>query len=551
MSGTGTLGGWGAYFTGMSLNLPFLNKLNLPDGVSHPTWVVLDLTGPYPERSPTQPIQALLSRTESLEALRARVDALGNAEWLHGVLVRVSEFTASPATAHAIRGLLRRLSEKKRTVAFLPQLTMTALIAASGAKEIVAPESADVMLTGFAVEPTFMGEFLKKHGIEFENLRIKEYKAALTRFSEDRMDDHNREQLQAYLDSAETAWVRDLAEARGVGEDVARGWLDADFTSARAMKDAGLLDKVAYEDELVGPGTRPLQAVVDLLAAQFGKAGGKKDRIAVVPVIGTIVPGKSKHNPLPLPLLGGPMAGSDTVVGALKRAKDDKHTKAIVVYVNSGGGSALASDLMWREIETSDKPVVVVMGEYAASGGYYLAAGADHIVASPYTLTGSIGVVSGKPVMEKFNERHGLRPEGVGRASALKFTTSRAFTDEEREHMQRGITEVYDRFTTRVAEGRGLSKDRVNEIGRGRIWSGADALDLGLVDELGDLHTGVQRAAELAGLPLDAPTWTAAPKGHGPLPEFVQEVRDAAQVSVWPFGQERVLTWLDRDLKVR
>ncbi|WP_135227994.1 signal peptide peptidase SppA [Deinococcus fonticola] len=533
------------------MNIPFLDKLNLPDGVSHPTWVVLDITGPYPELSPTQPLQALLNRTESVEALQKRAEALADAGWLHGVLVRISEFTASPTTAHAIRGILKRLSEKKRVVAHLPQLTMTSLIAASGCPELTAPESADVMLSGFALEPTFMGAFLKKHGIEFENLRIREYKAALTRFSEEQMDDHNREQLQAYLDAAEAAWVRDLAEGRGVGEETARAWLEEDFTSAQAMFEAGLLTKIAYEDELVGPGTRPIAAIVELLSAQFDRPNPKEDRIAVVPVIGTIVPGKSRNNPLPLPLMGGPMAGSDTVVAALKRAKADKHTKAIVVYVNSGGGSALASDLMHREIATSEKPVVVVMGEYAASGGYYLAAGAKKIIASPYTITGSIGVVTGKPVMQKFNERQGFKPEGVGRPQALKYSASRPFSDEERDHMARGIEEVYDRFITRVADGRHLTKERVNEIGRGRIWSGADALNLGLVDELGDLHTGLQRAAELAGLSYDAPTWTATPKNHGPLPEFVKDVRDAAQVSVWPFGKERVLTWFDQEIKVR
>lgn len=535
----------------MAPNIPFLDKLNLPSGVSHPTWVVLDVTGPYPERQPTQPLQALLNRTETVEGLQARAEALADAGWLHGVLVRVSEFTASPATAHAIRGILQRLSEKKRVVAYVPQLTMTALIAASGAKEIAAPESADVMVSGFATEPTYMGEFLKKNGIEFENLRIKEYKAALTRFSENHMDEANREQLTAYLNAIETAWVKDMAQARGVSEDTARGWLDADFTSAQAMKDAGLITKVAYEDELVGPATRPMAAVVELLMAQFDRPNPKEDRIAIVPVIGTIVTGKSKNNPVPLPLMGGPMAGSDTVVAAIRRAKEDKATKAIVVYVNSGGGSALASDLMHREIVTSEKPVVVVMGEYAASGGYYLAAGADKIIASPYTLTGSIGVVSGKPVMQKFNERHGFNPQGVGRRSALKYSSSHPYTEGERSHMMHGIEEVYDRFITRVAEGRKMTKERVNEIGRGRIWAGQDALGLGLVDELGDLHTGLQRAAELAGLSYDAPTWTAAPKNQGPLPEFVREIKDAAQVTVWPFGRERVLTWLDKEIKVR
>lgn len=533
------------------MNIPFLSEfLDLPAGVTRPTWVVLDVTGSYPERQPTQPIAALLSRTDTVESLAAKVEKLTEADWLHGVLIRIHEFTAAPATAHAIRQILRRLSAKKRTLAYVPQLTMLSMIAASGAKEIAAPESAEVLLDGFATEPTFIGAFLKKHGIEFENLRIKEYKAALTRFSQDHMDEANREQLRVFLSGLEQAWAADLAEGRGVSEAEALHWLELGLTSAQGARDAGLIDRVAYEDELIGPGTRPISAVIDLLLPQR-PSDPKAGRVAVLSVTGTIVTGKSKNNPLPLPLLGGPMAGSETVTAALKHAKEDKTTKAIVVYVNSGGGSALASDLMHREIATSEKPVVVVMGEYAASGGYYLAAGADKIVASPYTLTGSIGVVSGKPVTQEFNQRQAFRPERVGRDRALMHSPSRPYSDEERAQIERGIEEVYDRFISRVAEGREMTKEEVNEIGRGRIWAGQDALHLGLVDELGDLRRGLELARQLADLPADAPTWNVTPKKPGPLPEFVQEAKDAAQVKVWPFGVERTLAWLDTEIRVR
>lgn len=533
----------------MTINIPLFGSIDLPNGVTRPTWVVLDISGAYPERQSSNPIQAMLNRTETIESLAARAEQLQKADWLHGVLVRFSDLSSGPATAYAIRSILKRLAEHKRVVAYLPQMNMTTLIAASGASELVAPESADVMLSGFGLEQTYLGKFLKKHGIEFENLRIKEYKAALTTFSEEHMDSANREQLTAYIEGLEHAWVKDMAEAREVSEEQARAWLEADFTSAQAAKEAGLLTKVAYEDELIGPGTRPMNAVMDLLMPK--EKNNKAGRIAVVSVVGSIVPGKSRNNPVPLPLLGGPMAGSDTVVAALKRAKNDKQTKAIVVYVNSGGGSAMASDLMHREIATSEKPVVVVMGEYAASGGYYLATHAKHIVAAPYTLTGSIGVVSGKPVMTEFNKRHGLNPEAVGRPTALKYSSSQAFSENERQGVEKAIAEVYDRFITRVAEGREMTKERVNELGRGRIWIGKDALEHGLVDELGDLQTGVERAIELAGLSYDAPIWNVAPKRSGLLPEFAEEVEKAAKIQVWPFGQERVLTWLDQEIRVK
>ncbi|GHG09021.1 peptidase [Deinococcus piscis] len=538
----------------MNLQFPFgkaTGKTNdLPPGVSRPTWVVVDLRGEYPARQPQQPLQALLSRTETLEALEERLERLARAEWLHGVLFRFGELKLSASTARAIRGMLSRLAEKKRVVAYVPQLGMTTLLAASGAGEIVAPESAEVGLHGFGLEQLYLGDFLKKHGIGFENLRIREYKSALTMFSESSMDEANRKQLQAYLDACENAWVRDVAQGRGLSDAQVRGWIEGGVTSARQALEAGILTGVAYEDELLGPATQPLSAVLDLLMPD--RTPKKAGRVAMVSIEGNIVTGQSRNNPLPLPLTGGPSAGADTVVAALRHAKEDKTTAAIVLYVNSGGGSALASDMIWREVQTSDKPVVAVMGEFAASGGYYVLAAADRIIASPYTVTGSIGVVAGRPITEEFNRRHGLNPEQLGREEALMFRSSHPFTERQREQVRHMIAETYDRFVDRVAQGRGLSTEEVDDLGRGRIWSGADALERGLVDELGDLHTAVQRAKELAGLPYSAPVWNAAPKTRLPLlPEFAREAQDAASLKLWPFGDEAVLLLGSGELRLR
>ncbi|WP_425147290.1 signal peptide peptidase SppA [Deinococcus sp.] len=536
----------------MPMKIPFLNDDQpLPGGVTRPTWLVLDIAGDYPALNPATPLAALLSRQETLETLLARLERLQSAEWLHGVLLRFGGYAAGLSTSRSLRDAFARLSEHKRTVAYLPALSMPALLAASGAGEIVAPESAEVNVLGLGLEVTYLGAFLKKQGIAFENLRIREYKSALTRFSDDAMDEHNREQLGALLDSMEAGWVQDMAEKRGLDAGAVRGWLDHPLSSAAAALQAGLIDKVAYEDQLVGPATRPLNAVIDLLRPPR-RAGSRAGRIAVVPVIGTIVTGKSQRNPLPL--FGGVSAGSETVVAALRRAAQDKSTKAVVLYVDSGGGSALASDLIWREVAQMPKPVVAVMGSVAASGGYYVLAAAQHVLASPYTITGSIGVVSGKPVLEEFNRRQGFNPESVTRHdAALMYSPARPFSDGQRQMIERSIEEVYQRFTKRVADGRKLSQARVNELGRGRIWSGQDALRLGLIDELGDLHSGVHRACELAGLPYSAPTWTATPRPRGPLPELVQGAADqAASLSLTaglPSGQ--VMIWLDSDLRIR
>jgi len=539
------------------MNIPFLNRPEsspLPGGVTRPTWVVIDVAGDYPALNPANPLAALLNRQDTLEALGAKLSKLEGAEWLHGVLLRFGGYAAGLSTSRSLREMFARLAQTKRVVAYLPQLSMPALLAASGAGEVVAPESAEVNVLGLGIEVTYLGEFLKKHGVSFENLRIREYKSALTRFSDDHMDPYNREQLTRLLDSMEEGWVSEMAAARGVSEDAARSWLAHPLSSAVAAQAAGLIDRVAYEDELVGPATRPMSAVLDLLkpAPRRKKEAG---RVAIVPVIGTIVTGKSQRNPLPL--FGGVSAGSDTVVAALKRAGEDKTTKAVVLYVDSGGGSALASDLIWREVKVlgdAGKPVVAVMGGVAASGGYYVLTHAHHVIASPFTITGSIGVVSGKPVLEEFNRRQGLNPEAVTRHEAgLAYSSARPFSAAQRELMERSIAEVYDRFTARVAEGRGLSQERVNELGRGRVWSGQDALANGLIDELGDLHTAVLRACEFAGLPYGSATWTATPKNRGPLPEFAQEAADeAASLNLkagLPSGG--VLMWLDSDLQVK
>ncbi|AWN22903.1 peptidase [Deinococcus irradiatisoli] len=531
------------------MNIPFSKAagVGLPQGVSKPTWVVIDIAGPLPARQPTNPLAALLNRQESLESLAAKFDKLSRAEWLHGVMLRFGTLETDLAAAHALAAMLRRLSEHKRTVSYLPSVNKVSLLAAAGAQEVVAPESAEFMLHGFGAEITYLGAFLKKHGIDFENLRIGEFKSALTRFSQDHMDDAQRHQTAELLRSMEDAWTGDLARARGVSEDAVRQWLSEGVSSARRAAELGILSKVAYEDELIGPAARPLAAVIDLLTPPGNKRGA--GRIALVPVVGNIVVGKSRHNPLPLPLLGGAMAGSDTVVAALRRAKEDKHTKAIVLYVDSGGGSALASDLIWHEVRTSEKPVVAVMGSVAASGGYYVLAHAKHVVASPYTITGSIGVVLGKPVMTEFNARQGFTPERVERQdNALIYSAAQPFSEAERRELERAIEEIYQRFISKVAEGRGLSVEQVDALGRGRVWSGPDALQAGLVNELGDLHTGIQRACELAGLSYDAPVWTATPPNRGPLPEFAQQ---AAAVSLRPpFLSERLLLWLDLGLRL-
>ena len=520
-----------------------------------PDWMVLDLHGSYPTHASGGAL-SMLRREESFEQFTGRLERLAQLPWLTGVLVRVGDLKAGLATSRALGAALGRLAKKVRVVGYVPQVSMRSLLVTAELAEIAAPESAEVQLPGFGAEQVYLGAFLHKHGVGFENLRIREYKSALTRFSEDHMDAYEREQLTAYLDSAERTWLHTVAD--GADPETV---FDAGFTSAAELQDAGLITKVAYDDEIVTIVDQPLARSLDVLLPPRSKSrpGSRSKRrrhlgVAVVPVIGAIVSGRSRPAP-PVPLVPGPWAGASTVVATLRKADRDEHTAAIVLYVDSSGGSALASDLIGRAVARCRKPVVAVMGEVAASGGYYVLAQADHVVADPFTLTGSIGVVLGKPVLAQFNAKHGLKPETAGRELALFNSPNRSFSEAERQWAEKMMAQAYDRFIARVATGRAMTPEQVDRIGRGRIWSGQDARGHGLVDELGGLHEGIAAARRLAGLGAHAPVRHASLGFSLPgVPAFghgtAQGVSGAVE-RLWPFGSERVLTWFDQAVRIR
>jgi protease-4 len=227
----------------------------------------------------------------------------------------------------------------------------------------------------------------------------------------------------------------------------------------------------------------------------------------MVPLVGTIVLGDSRDLPMPLPLVGQQLAGHKTVSQALRRAESSSFIKAVIFYVDSPGGSAIASDLVWREVirVQERKPVVVCMGSVAASGGYYVACGAQHIVAGATTLTGSIGVIAGKLNVQGALEKAGVRREIVSRgATAAMPSPFAAYTETEWDLLQRWMDDIYQRFKTRVATGRKLSLDAIEAIARGRVWTGRQALGHGLIDEIGDFATATRQAKSLAGIAVDA-----------------------------------------------
>jgi protease-4 len=320
--------------------------------------------------------------------------------------------------------------------------------------------------------------------------------------------------LESLLDSLYSEVVSAIAADRALTIDQVREALDAVPLSAADAVDARLLDAVCYEDELPTYLGTPA-APVTLLAVDEAKKRLVRPRrwrsrraVGVVSVEGMIVSGPSRQPPLPIPLplpLPPVQAGSDTLVQQLRTAARDKHLAAVVVHIDSPGGSALAADLIWREVACLHraKPVVVYLSNVAASGGYYVAAPANTIIAQPTTLTGSIGIWGGKVVTHGLFDKARARREVVSRGKAAGLYSDVApFSDQERAKIRADIGAGYERFKCRVAEGRAKTVDEVESIARGRVWTGEQALAIGLVDALGDLQAAADRARELAGLDL-------------------------------------------------
>lgn len=519
-----------------------------------PRWAVLELTGSYPERRQPRRRLSLAAlaggpRGASLDELAALVDRLCRAPALEGVVLRVQGLTVDLAAAYALRRQVERLrAAGKRTVAVAQALDMAGYLVVSAADEVVVPESAELWVHGSALGATFVADALSRVGARFEKVAIGEYKNAPDQLALPAMSEPQRRQYEAVLDSVERTFLTAVATGRRKEPDDVKAWVDEGVTSARRALELGMVDRVAYEDEVVKRGQVPAERAAAFAPTRLRPRGG---RVAVVSLEGSIVPGRSRRSPLPLPLFGGTLAGSETLVRALRAAGKDPLTEAVVLHVDSGGGSALASDLIWREVKrlAERMPVVAVMGELAASGGYYVLTHATRVVAAPTTLTGSIGVFAGKFVLEEFNRRYGLNPEYLSRGRFARLMRAAAgWDDDERALMERYVSEVYDRFVSRVADGRRLSRERVHELGRGRIWTGADALEVGLVDELGDVQHAIRVAKELAGLHEDAEVRDV----HAPA-KLVLPVGDDPQAlldAVAPLLSERALLVPDVSLRL-
>ncbi len=380
---------------------------------------------------------------------------------------------------------------------------------ASACTEIYMPPEGTLFFTGLRFSVTFFKGTLDKLGVEAEFTRIGEYKSAVEPYTREEMSDEFRAVLDAMADDLYGRMVADIAADRGMEVAALEAIIDDPSITAVGALEAGLVDELLYRDEIeqrLKPADAEDWPLIDLDTYALVPPGslglGKGPQVAVIYCEGQIMSGESTP-----PVWGGDATmGSSTITRALRSAREDEDIEAVVLRVDSPGGSSLASDLIWREVQLTreEKPVVVSMSDYAASGGYYIAMGADEIVAEPGTLTGSIGVFSGKFSFEETYDKIGLSVETVERGEfADMLTSSRPYTPEERDVIAEAIEEFYQSFITKAAQGRGVEPEEIDRVARGRVWTGSQAAEIGLVDQVGGFRVALDAAKQRAGIAPD------------------------------------------------
>lgn len=488
-----------------------------------PLILELDLTEGIAEEPPADPVSAILTMrrprlADVLDGLRrARTD-----DRVKVLVAKIGGRRVGLARAQELRTAIRQFSEAgKLTVAWAETLGDFSpgnvhYYLATAFDRIYLQPSGDVGITGISLEQWYYRGALDKLGLGFQVGKRHEYKTAADRFTEHGLTGPAREAAQRLAESLTGQLAAAIAQRLRISDEQARALIDrGPFLASEALTEH-LVDALGYRDEVYADARKtagPGACLLYLGRYQRTRALARRARtlpspgehgLALIYATGAIRRGRSGRGPF----TGGAM-GSDTITAAIRQAAADHRIQGIVLRVNSPGGSYVASDSIWREVvraREAGTPVVVSMGDVAASGGYFIAMAADAIIAQPGTLTGSIGVISGKPDVSGLLERAGVAADGVTvGAHADMFTVTRRFSDEEWARVSTWLDRIYEDFTGKVAAGRGLTLEQVDRIARGRVWTGADAAANGLVDELGGLADATALARRRAGLGEDAP----------------------------------------------
>lgn len=510
-------------------------------GVSFPRYPSIRLAKPGPKlvawepkgRPEAQESRGFSIASFSLSAKKSKtfydllteLRALGERKDVKGILLDFRQASLSMYQTEEIRTELAKLKEKGlKIIAFAEGYSMGPYYLASVADKIWMVPTGEIFLMGGYARTMHIKGTLDKLGIEPEYYRVGEYKSAYELFEFSQASKEDKEQLAAYLSTFFDLMLGAISRDRGISRPefeacmnervmipgdtaLALGLVDGlcqamELDSLIEQEFGEKLERTKFADLSKEPSEIPRAWVDEENQAGITRGG----KVAIVVAEGSIVTGKSSNNPLPIPLLGGKQMGSTTISELLAKLKDDKHVKAVVFRICSGGGSALASEIINRALTdlASVKPVIVSMGDVAASGGYYIAAPAHKIYADATTVTGSIGILGGKFVTKGLDEKLGITRETVKLYPHSDFfSPDRPFDEKEAALMQDMLNQGYAEFVNRVAEGRDMNYAEVDSVARGRIWSGADGVRVGLVDQIGGIMAAVDEARKRAGLPED------------------------------------------------
>ncbi len=473
----------------------------------------IDLQGIVSERTQNSPLASLGIEevNPSLEEMVQAIKVAKNNKNIKGIYISAGVVSANPASLQELRRAIDEFRKAgKFVVSYGGTYTQGAYYVCSAASKIILNPIGELEWRGLGGEMMFYKDLLKKIGVEMQVVKVGSYKSAVEPFTATEMSPANREQVTQYITSIWGNIKKEVSASRHIS--VAQ--LDALADKYMAMQSAEgvvaskLVDKLAYEDDALDEvaklaGKDDIEDVKFLSPsslAPFADAENEDadDEVAVYYATGDITSGKEEGGMLKEAIV------AEKVVPDMKELADDDDVKAVVLRINSGGGSAYASEQIWHAVKklATKKPVVVSMGDYAASGAYYMSSAAQYIIAEPTTLTGSIGIFGMIPdVSGLMKDKLGIKFDGVKtNAHSDFFSTSRPFNADERAMLQSYVDRGYDLFVSRVAQGRKLSKARVNEIAQGRVWTGEDALKIKLVDKLGNLDDAVAVAAKRAGL---------------------------------------------------
>ena len=498
-----------------------------PPAAPEPPPIVVEITlkGSLDE----DPVAVSIEGTPVRDNLKGVIDTIKKAKAdknVKGLVLQVRDLSIGWGKVNELRVAIQDFRKSgKKVFAVIEMVGNPEYVVATAADEIVMPEGGWLMLKGLSAELSYYKKALEKLGVQVDVLHVGEFKSAGEAFSRTEMSPAHRVEMTELLTDSFGFMVDAIAARQGIAPEEAKKLIEDGPYTPTSAKAVGLVNRIAYPDQMEAEIARSLKLDDLKIERRYGKkkvdpnefsglagmmklmqnlsgegpkkAASSKPKIAVIYASGLIQNGKSSSGSL----MGQSVMGSDTVIKHLREAEKDKTVKAIVLRVDSGGGSALASDLMWREVTRIEKPIVASMSDVAASGGYYISMGADKVYAEPGTITGSIGVVSIKPALGGLMEKVGITTDTVTIGKNGDFlASSHPMSAAEKAAMQKMMDETYEAFVSKAAKGRKMDATKLEKLARGRVYTGRQAKALGLVDELGTLDEAITSARTLANI---------------------------------------------------